>query len=332
MGGDNAPEAIVTGCIDALKEKEGFDILLIGNSDKINEILKKQGFQSERLKIEHTDEVVTGDDIPTKVVKQKKNSSMMLGFQMLKDKKGDVFVSAGNTGALLTGALFILGRLEGVDRPALAPLIPTKNGWCTLIDGGMNPSCKPVNYLQFGIMGSIYMKNMFNIENPRVGLVNVGSEHAKGNEVLKQAYSMFEKSDLNFVGNIEGNDILEGKADVVVTDGFTGNVLLKFLEGAASFMFGMLTSVYKKSLKNKVSAMMIKGDLKKFKRSIDPDLNGGAPILGINGLVLKSHGSSNAKTIRTVILKAFDLASTSYQKQIGEAFEKMEVEKIDNDE
>lgn len=325
MGGDNAPDAIVNGCIDAVIEQEGFDILLIGDSEKINKILKERKFNSPRLKITHAQEVITNDDMPTKAIKSKKNSSMVVGFNLLREKKGDVFLSAGNSGALLTGALLLVGRLKGVDRPALGAIIPTKTGKALLIDAGLNSSCKPVNYLQFGIFGSIYMKELFNIENPKVGLINMGSEDKKGNEMIKQAFSMLSESSLNFVGNIEGNDVIEGKVDVAVCDGFVGNVLLKFLEGAASFMFGALKEMYTKNVISKLSALAIKKDLKSFKQRLDRDEHGGAPILGINGLVFKSHGSSNTKTIKNVIIKAFKIANTSFLGQLCEQFKNMEV-------
>ena len=216
MGGDNAPEAIVNGSIDAVKYHDGFDISLIGDSEQINKILEKRRFAGPRIEVIHAKEVITNEDTPTRAIRSKKNSSMVVGFNMLKEKKGDAFLSAGNSGALLTGALFILGRLKGVDRPALAAIIPTKGGKCLLIDAGLNSSCKPINYVQFGIFGSIYMKELFKRENPKVGLVNMGTEAKKGTEVVKQAYTMLSSTDLNFVGNIEGKDIPEGNVDVAM--------------------------------------------------------------------------------------------------------------------
>jgi len=329
MGGDNAPDAIVNGCIDAVMEQDGFDILLIGDSDKINKILKERNFSSPRLKIHHTQEMITNDDMPTKAIKSKKNSSMVVGFTLLKEKKGDIFLSAGNSGALLAGALLLIGRLKGVDRPALGAVIPTKTGRALLIDAGLNSTCKPINYLQFGILGSAYMKELFNLDSPKVGLINIGSEQSKGNEVIKQAFSLLSKSGLNFVGNIEGNDVIEGKVDVIVCDGFVGNVVLKLLEGAAAFMFGGLKEIYSKNIISKLSALAIKKDLKNFIRRLDKDENGGAPILGIDGLVFKSHGSSNTKTIKHVILKAFKIANTSMLGKLREQFKNMEVRDVE---
>lgn len=325
MGGDNAPNAIVNGSIDAVKSQEGFDLSLIGDSDQINKILSKRKFTSPRIEVIHAKEVITNEDIPTRAIKSKKNSSMVVGFNMLKEKKGDVFLSAGNTGALLTGALFILGRLKGIDRPALGAVIPTKAGRCLIIDAGLNTTCKPINYTQFGIIGSIYMKGLFNRNNPTVGLVNMGTEAKKGTEVLKQAYAMLSSTNLNFVGNIEGKDIPEGKVDVAVCDGYVGNVLLKFLEGTGSFFGAFLKGMFKRTIFSKLSVLFVMKDMIAFKKMMDPSEDGGAPVLGVNGIVVKSHGNSNDKAIKNVILKAYNLANSSVFEQIKDSVEKMEV-------
>ncbi|HPT91675.1 MAG TPA: phosphate acyltransferase PlsX [Acetivibrio sp.] len=331
MGGDNAPEAIVNGCLDAVGEAEGFDILLIGDEGKIREILSKRDYDRSRINIHHTSEVITVEDVPTKAIKSKKDSSMVVGFKLLKEKQGDVFLSCGNSGALMAGALFIVGRLKGVDRPALGAIVPTKTGRGLIIDAGLNTICKPINYLQFSIMGSIYMKEMLGIDNPKVGLLNIGAEVGKGNETLKHAYSMLSEANINFLGNVEGNDVPLGAVDVVVCDGFAGNVMLKFYEGAASFLVGMLKDIYYKNLKTKLSALMIQKEMKQFKKVMDADEQGGAPILGVNGLVFKSHGSSNARTIKNVVIKAGKLAKTKAMDRIREKFVNMEVEEIEHD-
>lgn len=325
MGGDNAPEAVVNGSIDAVKSNDGFDISLIGDSEQINKILEKRKFASPRIEVIHAKEVITNEDTPTRAIKSKKNSSMVVGFNMLKGKKGDVFLSAGNTGALLTGALFILGRLKGVDRPALAAMIPTKGGKCLLIDAGLNSSCKPMNYVQFGIFGSIYMKELFKMANPKVGLVNMGTEAKKGTEVVKQAYTMLSSTDLNFIGNIEGKDIPEGNVDVAVCDGYVGNVILKFLEGTGKFFGAYLKGMFKRTIFSKLSVLFVMKDMLAFKKMMDPSEDGGAPILGVDGIVVKSHGNSDAKTFKNVIVKAYNLASSSVFEQIKERVEKMEV-------
>lgn len=330
MGGDNAPEAIVNGCIDAIIEENGFSILLIGDSERIKKIIDDRKFSSPRLEIKHTTEVITGEDSPTKAIRSKKDSSMVVGFNLLKENKGDVFVSAGNSGALMAGALFIIGRIKGVDRPSLPAIIPTKTGKALLIDAGLNTVCKPINFLQFGIMGSIYMRELFGIKKPKVGLINVGSEETKGNDNIKQAFSLLSSSNINFIGNAEGKDIPIGNVDVAVCDGFVGNVVLKFLEGCGSFFVSALKGIFKKNTLSKLSALIVKKQLKEFMVQLDPDENGGAPILGVNGLVIKSHGSSNAKTIKNVIIKrAYSLAKTNILEQIREEFKNMEVEEVE---
>jgi len=329
MGGDNAPGAIVNGCVDALNETEGFDVILIGDSKQIVEITEERKFNTSRLAVVHTTEIITNEDKPTRCIREKKESSMVTGFNMLKEKKGDAFISAGSTGALMAGALFILGRIKGVDRPALAAVIPTSMGGTLLIDVGLNTMCKPINFLQFGTIGSIYMKEAFNIDNPRVGLLNVGSEQKKGNEIIKQAYATLSNSNLNFVGNIEGNDIPTGKVNVAVCDGFVGNILLKFLEGTGSFIFGTLKEVYSKNIFSKLSALVAKDEIKAFAKKLDPDEYGGTPILGVNGIVFKCHGSSKAKAVKNAVKKAYDFSKTSALKQIEEKFRNVEVEEIE---
>lgn len=325
MGGDNAPDAIVNGCIEAVKSNEGFDIALIGNSEQIKEIMDMRKFQSPRIEVIHAKEVITNDDKPTRAIRSKKNSSMVVGFTMLKEKKGDVFLSAGNSGALLTGALFILGRLKGVDRPALAAMVPTKGGKCLLIDAGLNSSCKPINYVQFGIFGTIYMQYFFKRQNPKVGLVNMGTEAKKGTEVLKQAYTMLLSAKLNFVGNIEGKDIPEGNVDIAVCDGYVGNVMLKFLEGTGRFFGAFLKGMFRRTIFSKLSVLFVMKDMIAFKKMMDPSEDGGAPILGVNGLVVKSHGNSDDKTIKNVVIKAKNLAESAVLDRIKESVEKMEV-------
>ncbi|MDO8686432.1 MAG: phosphate acyltransferase PlsX [Clostridiales bacterium] len=320
MGGDKAPNDIVAGCIDAINVSEGYDILLIGNEAIIEKILREKKFTNPRLKIYNAEEAILNEDQPTKAIKEKKDSSMVVGFRLLKQKQGDVFISAGNTGALMTGSLLLLGRIKGIDRPALAPVIPTKEGGAMIIDAGLNTMCKPVNYQQFAKIGSIYMREMFDVRAPRVGLINVGSEERKGNENIKQAYSRLSGSDINFVGNIEGRHIPDGKVDVAVCDGFVGNVLLKFLEGVGSFIFDGLNRVYSKNLLSKLSALAVRNELRQFKKRLDYEEYGGTPILGVDGTVIKCHGSSNAKTIKNAIIKAYKYAKSSVLEQIRKEF------------
>ncbi|NLC67348.1 MAG: phosphate acyltransferase PlsX [Clostridiaceae bacterium] len=328
MGGDNAPGDIVEGCIKAVNEEPGFNIMLIGDSGKIEKILKKNKFNGSRIDILHAAEAITNEDIPTKAIKNKKDSSMVIGLELVKDKKADAFISAGNTGALLTGSILILGRLEGIDRPALATIIPTKRGGALLIDAGFNTMCKPLNYFQFGVIGTIYMREMFDIKTPTVGLINVGSEERKGNETIKQAYNMLSNSNLNFVGNIEGREIPEGKINIAVCDGFVGNILLKFMEGVGSFIFEGLRDVYSKNFFSKLASVLVRGELKKFKKRFDYEEYGGAPVLGVNGTVFKCHGSSNAKSVKNAVIRACHFARSSIAEQIKKEICRMEVKNV----
>lgn len=325
MGGDKAPEEIVNGCIDAVNKSDGFDVLLLGDGTKVEKILKERKFDTRRIGIRHTTEIITGNDIPTKAIKSKKDSSLVVGFKMLKEKQGDVLISAGNTGALLTGALLILGRMKGVDRPALAPIIPTKTGACMLIDAGLNTNTKPINYKQFGIIGSIYMKEIFHVESPRVGIINNGTEDTKGTEIVKQAHELLKQCDINFIGNIEGSQIPSGDVDVAVCDGFTGNILLKFLEGMGYFFISGLRKVFSKTIFTKIAAVFLKEELRNFFKQIDYEEYGGTPVLGVDGMVFKCHGSSNSKAVRNAILRAYSFAKSTVIDQIREQFINMEV-------
>ncbi len=332
MGGDNAPEAIIDGCLEAISMQDGFKITLVGISEVIEKVLKSREYNKDRIEIVNATEVIKGDDTPTKAIRGKKDSSMVVGLKMLKEKKGDAFLSAGNTGALLTGSLLIVGRLKGIDRPSMPALVPTSKNMCLIIDAGMNTVCKPLNYLQFSIMGSIYMKLIFNQETPKVGLVNVGSEDAKGNDTLKQAFGLLSSSPVNFVGNIEGNDITGGEVDVAVCDGYVGNVALKLYEGAGSFFMKELKKIFTSNILTKICYLLVKPFFRDFKNKLDPDELAGAPVLGINGLVIKSHGSSKAKTIRTAILKrTLPLIKNGIVDEIREQFKNMEVKPSEDD-
>lgn len=316
MGGDNAPGAVVEGCLQAMAEREDISITLIGDRKQIEDILLDKDYDRSRLTIKHTSEVISNCDVPSKAISRKKDSSMVVGFNMLKNKEGSAFISAGSSGALLIGSVSIVRRLRGVDRPVLGSIYPTKRGPALLLDSGLNLSCKPDYYLQFAKMGNAYMRCAFDVENPRVGLVNVGTEDEKGTDTLKEANKLLRESGLNYVGNIEGRDLFEGITDIVVTDGFTGNVILKLIEGASSFFFGQIKSVFLKDWKSKLGAAFLKKGIKGFKKTLDPDINGGAPILGVDGLVIKSHGSSSARTFKYVILKAATLVDSSFLSDI----------------
>ena len=324
MGGDLAPLETVKGCIEAIKDSEGYELILVGNEAKISEILKQEDFSSKRLHIINADEVITNEDTPIKAIKSKKNSSMVKGFNILKEGKGEVFISAGNTGALMAGALLILGRIKGVDRPALVSPIPSEKGVVMLLDSGSNSVCRSINFVQFGIMGSLYSNQVFNVANPKVGLINIGAEQGKGPELIKQAYQALQKSDINFIGNIEGRDVVGGSVDVAVCDGFVGNIILKFLEGVGGFIFKELKEVLSESTLSKISALFLKKKLKKFKKKFDYTEYGGVPLLGVNGKVIKCHGSSNAKAIKNAIIVAHKFGESKIIDKFKQKFEDME--------
>ena len=321
MGGDNAPDEIIKGCLDAIKQTEGFNIELIGIEEKIEEYLSKQTYDKSRIAIANATQIISNSDKPTEAIRHKKDSSMVVGFNKLKEKATDVFISAGSTGALMIGSLFILGRIKGVSRPAVAPIVPSMCGGTMIVDAGMNTMCKPGNFLQFGIMGSEYMKEVYNLKNPRVGLINVGTEDEKGNKQIKQAFELLSQAGLNFIGNIEGKDIPEGNVDVAVCDGFTGNAMLKVMEGTGKFLMSSMKKIYFKNLLSKLSAFLFKS----FKTQIDPHEIGGTPILGVDGIVYKCHGNSNSKAVKNTVLKAVNFSTSTAMEQLKYRFKDMEV-------
>jgi len=324
MGGDNAPHEIVKGCLEALKT-EGFEIELLGDRAKIEECLGPENLKNKRIIITETFDEITNSDKPTEAVRKKRNSAIVTGMKKIKDQSAQAFISAGSTGALLAGSLLIAGRMKGVVRPALAPVVPSIKGQTMIIDAGMNTQIKTINYVQFAIMGTEYMRNMFGIQEPRVGLVNVGTEEGKGNEALKQAFEELQKANINFIGNVEGRDITEGKVDIAVCDGFTGNAMLKIMEGTGRYFMNYLKKMYSGSIYGKISYLLIKHELKKLKKEIDPEEFGGTPILGVNGMIYKCHGNSNAKAIKNTILKACSSACTSVLNKMKDIFSSMEV-------
>jgi glycerol-3-phosphate acyltransferase PlsX len=320
MGGDNAPDEIVKGCLEAVRRTDGFELELIGDQKQIAALLEGEQFPKARIHVTHAAEVITNDDKPTEAIKAKKQSSMVLGLRRIKAREADAFVSAGSTGALLVGSLLIAGRLVGVNRPALAPLVPSKGCGTMLIDAGMNTQMKPLNYLQFAIMGHTYMKAVQGIESPRIGLVNVGTEDGKGHPVVQEAFSLLQASGLNFVGNIEGRDIAAGRVDVAVCDGFTGNAMLKMMEGTGRFFMDHLKRIFMRNLWTRLAAAIVHRDLGEMKRKVDPEEIGGTPILGVNGIVYKCHGNARAKAVTNTILKVNDDARHQIVSRLQQAF------------
>ena len=300
FGGDNAPLEIIKGCAMAVEEY-GVEIILTGNEEIIKSVSTENNIPLNNIEIVHTDVVVSPDDDASVVVKSKKDSSMGLGFQLLAEGKGDAFVSAGNSGALVMGSTLIIKRIKGIKRPAFAPVMPKSQGCFMLIDGGANNEVRPEMLQQFGIMGSIYMNKVMGIENPRVGLANVGTEEHKGTQLQHDAYNLLSQSNLNFVGNVEGRDIPADACEVLVTDGFTGNMILKTYEGVAMELMNKIKSVFSKNIKNKLAAGIIMKDLKILAKEMDYNEYGGAAIMGVNKPVFKAHGSSTAKTLKNAI-------------------------------
>lgn len=300
MGGDNAPIAVISGSILALKEI-GSDIILVGKEDIIKKELEKNTKDFKRIEILNAEEVITNEDKPVQAIRKKKDSSMVAGFELLKKKEADAFVSAGNTGALLAGSLLKIGRIKGIDRPALAPIYPTKKGFSILVDAGANADCKPRNLLEFGIMGSIYLEKVLDIKSPKIGLVNIGTEEGKGNKLVNEAYEIMKNANLNFYGNVEARNIPDGIVDVIACDGFTGNVILKLTEGVAMHLTSMLKDVFTSNILSKLGALILKGGLRDFKSKLDYAEYGGAPLLGVKKPVIKAHGSSNNKAIKNAI-------------------------------
>jgi phosphate acyltransferase len=301
MGGDNAPKEIVLGAMKAVEAFSDIHITLFGDEKKINEHAKDH----DRITIVHTDEVILGTDEPVRAVRRKKNASMVLAAQAVADGKADACISAGNTGALMAAGLFVVGRIEGIERPALTPTLPTIGGeGFLLLDVGANADAKPEHLLQYAIMGSIYTEKVRGIVNPRVGLLNIGTEEKKGNDLTKHAFSLLKTANLNFIGNVEARDLLEGVADVVVTDGFTGNMVLKTIEGTALSVFKMVKSALTSSLKNKLAAAVLKPELYKLKNKMDYSEYGGAGLFGLKAPVIKAHGSSDAQALFSAIRQA----------------------------
>lgn len=303
MGGDHAPRSNVEGALAALSSDPSLTVVLVGNEEEIKRHLPNG--TPAGLEIRHASEVIEADDEPVRAVRRKKDSSMVVCADMTRKQEVDAAISAGNTGALMTAGLLITGRIEGIERPALAALIPNIHGSVTLVlDVGANMDAKPDHLLQYAIMGSLYVEQVLGQSAPRVGLLNVGTEEAKGNELSKAAFPLLTKASVNFIGNVEARDVMEGVCDVLVCDGFSGNVLLKSLEGAASTIFSQLKKEMTSSFLNKVAAAILKPSLVRFKNRMDYAEYGGAPLLGLKKPVIKAHGSSDTRAIKNAILAA----------------------------
>lgn len=319
MGGDHAPAEIIQGAYRALEEFTDLEIQLFGIEEQMAPYLKDHA----RLTVIPTTEKIDAEDEPVRAIRRKKDASMVRMAQAVKEGQADACVSAGNTGALMAAGLFIVGRIPGIDRPALAPTLPTIDGkGFVMLDLGANADAKPEHLVQYAIMGSIYAKNVRSIEKPRVGLLNIGTEPGKGNDLTKQAYEMLQQADIHFIGNVEARDLLDGVADVVVTDGFTGNMVLKTIEGTAGSLFKMLKQTFMKSTKTKLAAALVKNDLSDLKGLMDYTEYGGAGLFGLNAPVIKAHGSSNANAIFHAIRQARTMVEWKVSDVIEETIRK----------
>jgi phosphate acyltransferase len=303
MGGDDSPMAVVEGCILALKEYD-VDLIITGPEDKIKNELSKYTYDEKRISIVDAKEVISPNEHPVMAVRKKKDSSLNKALNLVKSGDADAIISAGSTGAFMAGSLFIVGRIKGIDRPALGPVMPGKNGPFMIIDCGANAECKPNNLVQFASMGKIYFENVFGIINPKVGLINIGVEEEKGNELTKATYKLLKESEANFIGNIEPRDVSNGNVQVLVCDGFVGNTILKMYEGVASNIFSMLKEEIMSSTISKIGGLLLKPVFKSFKKKFDYAEYGGAVFLGVKGICIKAHGSSDANAIKNAIRQA----------------------------
>lgn len=319
MGGDNAPHEIVKGAIDALSQRDNLYVYVVGRHDAINAELSKYQYDRNRLEVVDAPEVIETAEPPVMAIRKKKDSSIVKAMNLVKDKTCDAFVSAGSSGAILVGGQVIVGRIKGVERPPLAPLIPTKDGVALLIDCGANMDARPSFLVQFAKMGSVYMKYVMGIDNPRVGIVNVGAEEEKGNALVKETFPLLKSCpDINFIGSIEARDIPLGGADVIVCDAFVGNAILKTLEGVGKMMIGMIKESLTANLKSKIGGLLIKDSLKSSLKRVDVSEYGGAPLLGLNGLVVKTHGSSKAGEIKNTLIQCITFKEQNINDKIKE--------------
>lgn len=316
MGGDYAPQNAVVGAIDAYNEKKDFELFLVGKKDEILKVIKSNQLLFDDNNIIHTDEIIEMGDSPTSALKSKPNSSIVKGAQLVKEGKADAFVSAGNTGAMMSASTLIMGRIPGVGRPTIGAEMPNVYGVCYLYDVGAGKDAKPSHLFEYAIMGTIYAKEMSGIKNPSVGLLSMGEEEGKGNEVSNDAFNLLKNSKLNFIGNVEGRDILTKQVDIIVCDGFVGNIILKFGESVPKLLKHLLTQTAEANFVDKLKVGLSKGTLKKSLKSLDYQEHGGVPLLGVNGISIIGHGSSTPKAIKNMVLKAREMYNKDLIKKI----------------
>ena len=319
MGGDNSPQAIVEGCVLAQKEY-GVDIIITGPKEKIEAELSKHEYNKDAISIVDAREVISTNEAPVKALKTKKDSSLVKALELVKSGEADAIVSAGSTGAFLAGCTLIVKRIKGISRPALAPVMPGKNGPFMIIDAGANADCKPQYLTQFAQMGKVYFENVLGVNNPTVGLVNIGEEEEKGNDLTKAAYQLLKEEDINFIGNIEPRDIPKGKVNVLVCDGFVGNTVLKMYEGVAETILSEIKTEIMGSLVTKIGGALLTPVFKRFKKHYDYKEYGGAAFLGVNGICIKAHGSSDARALKNAIKVSKAYYDTGVLEKMKSAF------------
>lgn len=323
FGGDNAPLEILKGCALCADKYDGVKLVLVGNKEIMEKVAAENDISLEPFEIYDAPDVIGMEEESGEIMKSKKNSSMAVGLQLLADGKGDAFLSAGNSGALVMGATFIVKRIKGIKRAAFAPVMPTSKGPVLLIDSGANIEVRPEMLHQFGIMGSIYMENVLGVRSPRVALANVGTEDHKGGELQHEAFRLLKSSDINFIGNMEARDIPAGATDVIVADGFTGNVIIKMYEGVAKELFGKIKGVFLKNFKTKLAALLLKKELYELKQYFDYNQYGAAPVMGVSKPVLKTHGSAKSDAIVTAVKSVIDCVENDITGKITEKIAQM---------
>lgn len=320
MGGDNAPAEIVKGAVDAVNIQPECFVYLVGRKEMIESELSKYTYDSSKIEVVDASDVIETGEPPVMAVRRKKESSLVKAMTMVKEKKADAFVSAGSSGAILVGGQVIVGRLPGVERPPMAPLIPTKNGVSLLVDSGANVDARPSMLVSWAKMGSIYMKDVVGVENPRVAIVNVGLEEEKGNQLVKETYPLLKAcSDINFIGSIEAREIPHGGADVIVCDAFVGNVILKLYEGMGSMFIEKVKSAMMSTFVSKIGALLTKNAIKKEMKGMSASEYGGAPLIGLNGLVVKTHGNAKAKEVKNSIIQCVKFTQMNINDKIVES-------------
>lgn len=317
MGGDHAPTEVIKGAVDAIKKRSDIKVFLVGEEELIVRELESYTYNKEQLEVVNATEVIETAEPPVMAIRRKKDSSIVVAMNMVKRGEADAFVSAGSSGAVLVGGQLIVGRIKGVERPPLAPLIPTANGFSLLIDCGANVDARSSHLVQFAKMGSIYMENVMGVSNPKVAIVNIGAEEEKGNALVKETFPLLKAcEDINFIGSIEARDIPTGMADVIVCEAFVGNVILKLYEGVGAVMIHKIKEGMLASLRSKIGALLVKPALKQTMKSFDASEHGGAPLLGLNGLVVKTHGSSKAKEISNSIIQCVTFKEQKINEKI----------------